>query len=318
MRFSILLAACLATMSAACAPPPPLAQRPAAPSPSPALALARAELRRADSDYVMVVAHRACWRDGAPENSLSAIDACLAIGADMVELDVRRTRDGVLVLMHDDTVDRTTNGSGNVAGLTFAEIRGLRLRAGDGGASAALTSERIPTFEEAMQAVRGRILVNLDAKADVYDDAFAILEKTGTTDHIIMKRTVTGDDDPLASIKPFDRVFAMPILMQASGSAADLVKVQARNPPIAYELIFDDFGYLRSGSPIIKAQRARVWVNTLAPHHAAGIIDAAAIAAPEKTWGLLLDLGVNMIQTDEPKLLIKFLKRRQRRGDAMW
>ena len=63
----------------------------------------------------MIVAHRGCWNEAVPENSLAAIRRCEAIGADIIEIDVGVTSDGTPVLMHDDTVDRTTNGSGAIA-----------------------------------------------------------------------------------------------------------------------------------------------------------------------------------------------------------
>jgi len=69
---------------------------------------------------VLVVAHRGCWKATA-ENSLAAIEACIALGVDVVELDARRTVDGALVLMHDATVDRMTNGHGRVEDLTLAQ-----------------------------------------------------------------------------------------------------------------------------------------------------------------------------------------------------
>ena len=90
---------------------------------------------------VLVVAHRGCWKTAA-ENALSAIEACVALGVHMVEVDVRRTRDGALVLMHDETVDRTTNGSGRVGDLTLAEIARLRLRQGQGGPERCLEDSR--------------------------------------------------------------------------------------------------------------------------------------------------------------------------------
>src|SRR5438105_750261 len=78
---------------------------------------------------VLVVAHRG-FKEVAPENTIAAFDAGARIGADYMELDVRETKDGELVLMHDSSVERTTNGVGAVKELTFAEIR--KLDAGDG------------------------------------------------------------------------------------------------------------------------------------------------------------------------------------------
>jgi glycerophosphoryl diester phosphodiesterase len=84
-------------------------------------------------------AHRGGIVRGIPENTLAAFRRALALGAHGVELDVRRSADGALVVMHDDTVQRTTNGRGLVARLTLAQLRALD--AGNG--------ERVPTFAEA-------------------------------------------------------------------------------------------------------------------------------------------------------------------------
>lgn len=315
-----------------------------------------ARLTDREAARVLVVAHRGCWK-GAPENSLKAIEDCVALGVDMVELDVARTKDGALVLMHDETVDRMTDGAGRVADLTLAEVRALHLRAGAGGPDAPTTELRVPTFAEAMLAARGRMLVNLDAKADVYDDAFAVLTETGTADHILMKRPVTAADPPLAAQVPFDRVFAMPILVQtpaptpeaasgqaaapplavsapvsllpapattaaaviapaatpatvATASVAAAVAAQAAAPPAGVELVFTGMDFLAEAAPRIAERGARVWVNTLRPQHAAGLVDADALAAPDAVWGRLIALGVDTIQTDEPAALIAYLRAR--------
>jgi len=284
-------------------------------SPAPnALTRARAQLRPslAPDRPVLVIAHRGCWRETA-ENSIASIEACIAVGIDMVELDVRRTADGVLILMHDETVDRTTNGSGRVADLTYAQIRGLRLKSGQGGRDAPLTGEAPPTFEAAMVTARGRILVNLDAKADVYDQAFAVLEQVGATDQIVMKRRVTPNDPALTRQPPFDRVIAMPILSDADGSAGSLLWPQLESPPAALELVFRDLAFLEAASGPIRASGARVWVNTLRPEISAGLTDAVALSDPDAVWGRLIDLGVTLIQTDHPVVLLRYLERRGRR-----
>jgi hypothetical protein len=71
------------------------------------------QLEDSKSSRVLVVAHRTCWRN-APENTLQAIEHCIKVGVDMVEIDVRKTKDGELVVIHDETLDRTTNGAGLV------------------------------------------------------------------------------------------------------------------------------------------------------------------------------------------------------------
>lgn len=257
----------------------------------------------------LVVAHRGCWQTTA-ENSIAAIDACVVLGVDLVEIDVRRTHDGALVLMHDETVDRTTDGSGRVDELTLAEVRTLRLRRGGGGATAPLTTAGVPTFEEAMRAASGRLLINLDAKEDVYDDAFALLDRLGMSDHVVMKRRIQVGDAPLASRAPFDRVLSMPIIDQASGAAEILLASQKEVIPSAVEVIFTDIVYLETAVPAIQRMGARVWVNTLRPQFSAGLVDAEAVTDPDAVWGLLINMGVDTIQTDEPEALIRYLQAR--------
>ena len=90
----------------------------------------------------------------APENTIGSIRKSISLGVDFVEVDVQRTRDGRLVLMHDSRVDRTTNGSGLIAEMTWAELQ--LLEAGHG--------ERIPCVEAALAAASGRAGVILEAK----------------------------------------------------------------------------------------------------------------------------------------------------------
>ena len=127
------------------------------------------ELQNGTSSKVLVVAHRACWFEGAPENSLEAISECIRLGVDLVEIDVRLTADGIPVLFHDETVDRTTNGFGPIDKFDLDSVRKLRLLKGAGGEEATLTGERVPTLEEALALTKGNILVNLDVKSDVFD-----------------------------------------------------------------------------------------------------------------------------------------------------
>lgn len=140
---------------------------------------------------VMIVAHRGCWK-GTSENSLDAIESCIAFGIDMVELDVRRTRDGVLVLMHDATVDRMTDGTGQVENLDWTYLQTLRLREGAGRGSP-LTDRRIPTFADALAAAKGRILINVDAKTDLNDTIPPFIDKYGDRRQVLFKQYDPAD-----------------------------------------------------------------------------------------------------------------------------
>jgi glycerophosphoryl diester phosphodiesterase len=87
----------------------------------------RAKLASADREYVFVAMHRGDWRN-FPENSKGAILSSIRLGADIVELDVQKTKDGRFVLNHDDSLERTTTGEGNVGDFTLAEIKQLKMR----------------------------------------------------------------------------------------------------------------------------------------------------------------------------------------------
>lgn len=114
----------------------------------------------------LIVAHRG-GADLGMENSLSCISKGIAAGADMVEIDVHLTADGEVVVCHDATIDRTTNGKGKIEKLTLNQIRGLRLLNGDGTPS----DETVPTLEEVLQLVKGRcaLLLEIKKKKDQYE-----------------------------------------------------------------------------------------------------------------------------------------------------
>lgn len=107
----------------------------------------------------MVIAHRGGASLG-PENSLMAIESAIALGVDAVEVDVRLSADGHVVVMHDKSVNRTTDGKGRVNGLSLAQLKGLSLLDAAGNK----TDERIPTLDEVLELVAGRCRVLIEIK----------------------------------------------------------------------------------------------------------------------------------------------------------
>ena len=106
----------------------------------------------------LVSGHRGCREDGCPENSIRSYEHTLECVPAFFEIDPRMTRDSVIVVMHDPTLDRTTTGSGAVAEHDWAEIKDLKLKDIDGN----ITDETIPTLEEAIRWSRGKTVLNLD------------------------------------------------------------------------------------------------------------------------------------------------------------
>lgn len=107
-----------------------------------------------------VVGHRGAPRQ-APENTLLAFQRAISVGVDWIEFDLRRTRDGVLVVIHDETVDRTTNAKGLVRDMTFEELQGL-----DAG-----SGQRIPSLSEVIALARGRVSMDMEIKEAGIEEA---------------------------------------------------------------------------------------------------------------------------------------------------
>jgi glycerophosphoryl diester phosphodiesterase len=112
------------------------------------------------SDHLVVTAHRGA-SSVAPENTLSAMVAAVEAGAEFAELDVGLSRDGEVVLMHDRTLDRTTNGTGNLGEHSLEELRGLEA---GGWFSQEFTGEPIPTLREIIHFARGKLKLNIEIK----------------------------------------------------------------------------------------------------------------------------------------------------------
>lgn len=123
----------------------------------------------AQAPRVVCYAHRGA-RAYAPENTLLAFELAFELGAEAIECDVQRSRDGQLVILHDGTVNRTTNGAGPVARLSFEELRAL-----DAGRSARLP-QRIPTLDETLALVRRRGGINLEIKGESVAESVATAE----------------------------------------------------------------------------------------------------------------------------------------------
>ncbi|MFC2949330.1 glycerophosphodiester phosphodiesterase [Virgibacillus sediminis] len=126
----------------------------------PAMA-AEGEVSMREQQQIINVAHRGASAH-APENTMAAFEKGFEMKADYVEIDVQMTKDGELVLIHDTTVDRTTDGTGLVGDFTLEEIRQL-----DAGSwfGEEFAGEKVPTFEELLDAYRGKVGILIELKA---------------------------------------------------------------------------------------------------------------------------------------------------------
>jgi glycerophosphoryl diester phosphodiesterase len=256
------------------------------------------------NNEVIVIAHRGDWRN-APENSLQAIKNCIDMGVDMVEIDIRETKDGQLVLMHDETIDRTTNASGFVKDWTLDSLRTLKLIDGLG----IETNNRIPTLEEALLLSKDKILINLDKSYKIFDKCYEVMEKTGTLNQVVIKGTKTRAEVESEFGKYLDKVYFMPVLFLPNPDADKIVNDYIENRlPVAFEFVIDhDSITFLNNFDNIRESGSGVWVNSLWAHHNGGHDDEKASLDPN-VYNWYLENNIDMIQTDRPELLLTFLR----------
>jgi glycerophosphoryl diester phosphodiesterase len=212
-------------------------------------------------DITLLQAHRAGDRRGAAENSLGAIEASLADGAVFIELDVAQTRDGVLVLLHDRTLERTTTGRGRVRDISAEDFTALRLRDVNGRT----LTEAPPTLEAALEALDGRGIAQIDLKDVEIATIARAIEAADAVDRSIVITYSIGDAIELHRALP-ELMFSVGIdelgdLQRLERAGVDLSRVQAwlgtgtGNPPLderlaerTIETSYGDFRGERNGS----------------------------------------------------------------------
>jgi glycerophosphoryl diester phosphodiesterase len=253
-----------------------------------------------------VVAHRGASAD-APENTLEAFSLALDMGADILELDVHETSDGVPVVIHDDTIDRTSDGAGRVAALTLAELRRYDFGyafSPDGGASHPYRGEgvRIPTLEEVLEKLP-RARVNAEIKQVTWDierQVWEVVRRQHAEDRILitatpetMRRWLTVAGDRTAVVTDADEAgrFVGSVVAKRAfyRPAGDMVQL-----PLAWKL----------GSTTIPLDTPEI----VARAHSLNLrIDYWTID-DDMTMRRLFTLGADAITTNRPDHAVKVLR----------
>jgi glycerophosphoryl diester phosphodiesterase len=284
-----------------------------------------AAIHNPNSQYVVVACHRGDWRN-FPENSISAIESIIRSGADIMELDLKMTKDSVLVLSHDHDVLRCTNfttvyksepeKSPKVKDLTYAEIQKLSLKRAHG---VAIDTVKMPTLRQALLCCKDRICVNVDQGYEYYDQVLAITEELGVTDQILIKGKKPIEVVAAHEAKYARNMMYMPIVDIQKPSGIKLLNsyLEQGVVPLAYEVCWQsNDGTFEVACEKILKQGSKVWVNTIWASLCGGDgndDDAAFVAKnPGDVYQQYLDNGVSMIQTDRPELLINWLKSKNR------
>jgi glycerophosphoryl diester phosphodiesterase len=245
-----------------------------------------AELPLARHKFI-VIAHRGN-HIRAHENTLTALQHAIDAGADYAEIDVRRTADGHYILMHDRNVDRMTDGHGPVNQFTLAQLRELRVR---DAKRPQIKPDRVPTFEDALSLIKGRINIYLDFK----DGDRAVVAKA------IHDADVTGQIlvyDGVDAVEEWHRVAPeLPLIV----SPPDELKTPKELVDFArkkgIEVLDGDWGAY-SSAMIDAATRAgvKVWPDIQAAEENGNYFEN------------VVRLGVTGVQTDHPETLISWLK----------
>lgn len=259
------------------------------------------QLPQSDKAYPWIASHRGQWRT-APENSIEAVTTAMNDGAEIVEIDVRRTSDGHLVLMHDEIVDRTTNGTGKVSDLTLAEIKELRLQEGLGNGPASLTDHQVPTFGEVLEAIDGEnVLLNLDKGWDVREQMYQELAARDMVNYGLFKGAPTAVEANKFMAAHPDALY-MHVVNDAQ--AGDFEQFTT-HMPVAFELVFDNPNDVQAQQEYWDKVDAvsDIWTNTMWSSLADGNTDEAALRGSTKGWQAMVDRGADLLQTDNVRTL---------------
>jgi glycerophosphoryl diester phosphodiesterase len=239
---------------------------------------------RAPGEPAFIAGHRGD-RANAPENTMAAFEAAFASGLEFVETDVQLTSDGVPILMHDETVDRTTNGTGAVADLTLAEIRAL-----DAGSWYApeFAGTQVPLFDEfadALTGTRKKALVELKGywTPDGIRTILDAIYLRGVQNRIVFASFNLTTIAHLAHTAP-----AIPRV---------IIKRDLPEDPVALVRYYDAIAILTTPTSLENDPQA---VDSL---HAAGLGVLVYTLNSEKRWSEALDYGVDGIVTDKPSKL---------------
>ena len=247
---------------------------------------------------VMVAAHRGFHLE-LPQNSIAALRAAAEIGADFVEVDVRHTSDEVLILMHNGSVDATTNGTGQVDELTWAEISELFLTAGDPEIAETMD---VPLFEEALTLAQELgIMLYVDEKTARFDLVAQVIQDGDFYDVALIR-------DGLDTIVQLAALDSELLLMPAIEDAAMLDSALEMLPDLRIVELSQT-----TVRPEFCSHAREVGVKVQQDVMVLG--DAVALLAHDYTgWKAFIEAGVSLVQTDLPHILVPLIVEYDRTG----
>jgi len=240
---------------------------------------------------IRVIAHRG-FSSHAPENTLAAIHDAISIGADMVEIDVALSTDDAIVVIHDETLQRTTNGTGLVSQFTLAELKDL-----DAGSwfGPSFAGERIPTLDEVLMTVNGKILLNIEIKSEAVERGIAARVVEIVRRHEMKDRVIVSSFSPTA-------------LEQIHSLAPDFVTAVLYNPDLQQGL--DAIAIVQElGASAFNIKRTRLTSEMTERCREHEIPIGIYTVNKKRHMRRLIKKGVAAIFTDHPDRLMEVLNR---------
>jgi glycerophosphoryl diester phosphodiesterase len=246
-------------------------------------------------EHIMVAAHRAAHTK-YPENSLAAVKEAINQGIDIAEIDVRETKDHVLIIMHDDNITRATGKTGKVIDYTYQELQQFPLLY-----NGQLTIEKIPTFDALLQLTKGKIMVDVDFKADseaAAKQAVALIAAHKMEDQVLFFIYDHHFAAPLKTWSP-----ALPVMPRAHNVAEVTEILEMGKFPAIH---IDDSFYTDSLMQRITRSGTRIWINAL------GKYDDMEEKAGDTGFEQRLKTAkyANAIQTNFPEQLLAYLRKK--------
>lgn len=229
----------------------------------------------------IVIAHRGSHLI-KPENSIAAIEEAIELGADYVEIDLRTSRDGHLVLLHNETVDHTTNGKGRVQDLDLEELKMLTVNAKDG------KLYRLTTFMDALKICRDRINIYLDFKEANVLQAYEEIKAAGMENQVLVYINKAEQYTSWRKVAP-----AMPLMsgLPQLKTNEELRSFLEKMPLEATDHIPDEMS-----------------LKMIRENGLAVFLDVQMADEDSIKWKAAMDRGIQGVQTDHPEALIKYLK----------
>ena len=265
----------------------------------------RYALQHFDPAKVWIMGHRGnSSNPNIPENSIAGIESCIELGGavDIVEVDPRMTKDGVIVLMHDETIDRTTTGKGKVKDLTYEQLQSYRLKLADG----TVTNHTVPSLYDALVAGRGKIFFDLDflnkvSPKELYD----VVKSCGMLDRVFFY--TSNNRDVLQNILDYSPA-PIPYPQCENEEHADFLSQQ---PGVMFAQI--SLSKTLNGGLSTAISSKGLFVSTYMLDMNGYTYDTQMTQGNYTGVDLILSKGINLIQTDHPQLLDTYLKQRGKR-----